>query len=85
MLQTDISSQYRLEVQKVGDEIQLQVTKGAEFVPQVVADFRGRIKSIQVKEPSLDDVFLKLTGRAIREEEATAKDLMRQGMKVWRR
>jgi len=39
-------------------------------VPKVVVEFNGRIQSIQVKQPSLDDVFLKYTGRHIREEAA---------------
>jgi len=62
-----------------------RVDGGAEFVPRVVMDFGGRIRSIQVKQPSLDDVFLRLTGRAIREEEGSELDRMRQGSKLWRR
>ena len=61
-----------------------QVEHGAEFVPRVVVDFDGRIESIQVKQPSLDDVFLHLTGRAIREEEGKDIDRMRQIGKLWR-
>jgi ABC-2 type transport system ATP-binding protein len=72
-------------VQEVGQEFHFQVDGGAEFVPRVVMDFAGRIKSIQVKQPSLDDVFLQLTGRAIREEEGSERDRMRQGSKLWRR
>lgn len=82
-LQADLAARYDVEVQQVSGEYHFQVTSGAEFVPRVVADFPGRIKSIQVKQPSLDDVFLKLTGRAIREEEGTALDLMRMGRKMW--
>jgi hypothetical protein len=40
---------------------------------------------VQVKQPSLEDVFLKLTGHGIRPEEGSAMDLMRQGMALWRR
>ena len=49
----------------------------------VAVDFDGRIRSIQVKPPSLDDVFLQLTGRIIREEEGTTLDQMRQARKMW--
>jgi len=34
---------------------------------------------------SLEDAFLKLTGKKIREEEATSKDMMRMRHKIWRR
>jgi ABC-2 type transport system ATP-binding protein len=82
-LQQDIATRYGVAVQQVGTEFHFQVTHGAEFVPRVVVDFNGRIQSIQVKQPSLDDVFLQLTGRIIREEEGTALDRMRQARKLW--
>jgi ABC-2 type transport system ATP-binding protein len=59
--------------------------RGAEFVPRLVSDFAGRIKSIQVKEPSLEDVFLRLTGHMIRADEGKAVDQMRQAAQLWRR
>ena len=65
-------------------EFHFQINAGAEFVPRLVTDFHGRVKSVQVKQPSLEDVFLKLTGRAIREQEGSALDLMRQGARLWR-
>src|SRR5262249_51243944 len=82
-LEHDIAARYGVVVQKVGSEFHFQVAHGAEFVPRVVVDFNGRIRSIQVKQPSLDDVFLQLTGRVIREEEGTGLDRMRQVRKAW--
>ncbi|HEV3085292.1 MAG TPA: ATP-binding cassette domain-containing protein [Gemmataceae bacterium] len=84
-LQNDIALRYGIEVQAVNGEFHFQVAGGAEFVPRVVVDFKERIKSIQVKQPSLDDVFLQLTGHAIREEEGSDLDRMRQGAKLWMR
>ncbi len=84
-LETDLAARYRVEVQRAGSELHFQVTRGAEFVPRLIADFGGRITSVQIKQPSLEDVFLKLTGRAIRAEEGSVMDLMRQGMQLWRR
>jgi ABC-2 type transport system ATP-binding protein len=82
-LQRDIAVRYGVAVQRVGTEFHFQASHGAEFVPRVAVDFRGRIRSIQVKQPSLDDVFLQLTGRIIRDEEGTALDRMRQIRKMW--
>ena len=84
-LERDISARYRVAVQRVGTgpESHFQVSDGAEFVPRVAVDFRGRIRSIQVTPPSLDDVFLKLTGRIIREEEGTTLDWIAQIRKIW--
>jgi ABC-2 type transport system ATP-binding protein len=82
-LQHDIAARYGVRVQEVGGEFHFQVTRGAEFVPRVVVDFDDRVRSIQVKQPSLDDVFLFLTGRVIREEEGSELDRMRQVRKQW--
>ena len=83
-LQHDLAERYGVEVLKVDGAFHFQVPHGAEFVPRVVIDFKDRVKSIQVKQPSLDDVFLQLTGRAIREEESSELDRLRQGVKAWR-
>jgi len=83
-LQHDLAERYGVEVLKVDSAFHFQVPHGAEFVPRVVMDFTDRVKSIQVKQPSLDDVFLQLTGRAIREEESSDLDRLRQGVKAWR-
>jgi ABC-2 type transport system ATP-binding protein len=83
-LREDLAVRYGVVVQEVDGEFHFQVEQGAEFVPRVVVDFPGRIRSIQVKQPSLDDVFLHLTGHAIREEEGNILDQMRVGVKLWR-
>ena len=80
-----LAAKYGVDVQKVGGEFHFQMASGAEFVPKLLTDFPGRITSVQIKQPSLEDVFLKLTGRAIREEEGSVRDMMRQGMKLFGR
>jgi ABC-2 type transport system ATP-binding protein len=57
--------------------LRVEVRDGAAFVPRLVREAGVEVTSVQFRRPSLDDVFMKLTGRAIREEEAGAKDQMR--------
>jgi ABC-2 type transport system ATP-binding protein len=83
-LAADLASRYQVDVQKAGGEFHFQMAGGAAFIPRLMADFGSRITSVQVKQPSLEDVFLKLTGHGIRADEGSIKDLMRQGMQLWR-
>ena len=57
-----------------------QVARGAEFLPGFVRGFPLRIDSIAVRRPTLDDVFVNLTGRRMRDEGGGEDELRR-----WRR
>ena len=83
-LSADLTAKYGVAVTASGASLHFQMANGAEFIPRLLGDFGGRITSVQIKQPSLEDVFLKLTGREIRDEEGSVKDLMRQGVALWR-
>lgn len=76
-----IARRYGVEVRKVRlqnwDHLQLEMENGHEFIPRLVGDFPGEVLSVGLSKPTLDDVFLKLTGRAIREESPSARERMR--------
>jgi ABC-2 type transport system ATP-binding protein len=49
----------------------LTVTNGESFIPRVFETAQSlgmEISSVAVRKPNLEDVFIKLTGREIREE-----------------
>ena len=58
--------------------ISFSVPQGEAFLPELVRDFPERLLSVGVRRPTLDDVFLSLTGRAIRDEGADSHDQLRQ-------
>jgi ABC-2 type transport system ATP-binding protein len=70
-------------------KILLTVNRGESFIPQVVhtaTDFGLDIDSVSMRKPNLEDLFIKLTGRDIRDEGTTeAKDRIRIFMKPRRR
>jgi len=47
--------------------------KGEEFIPELIRDFGTKIVSVSIHRPTLDDVFLQLTGKEIRDEAATRR------------
>lgn len=77
---------YGAAVHKVSGQgnglFQLEMDNAHEFIPRLVEDFPGEILSVALNKPTLDDVFLKLTGRAIREETVSALDRMRRFSRV---
>ena len=64
----EIRSLHAKEGKQDGGEIVLETDNGEEFIPVLVSSLKTRILSISMRRPTLDDVFLKLTGREIREE-----------------
>jgi ABC-2 type transport system ATP-binding protein len=69
--------------QQTSEGLRVEIDHGDQFIPRVMramdeAEPRLTISSVNLRRPTLEDVFIKLTGRAIREEEASATDSMRQ-------
>ncbi|MFC2023985.1 ATP-binding cassette domain-containing protein [Chloroflexota bacterium] len=85
----EIGQRYQTEVRHDHDhdEISFEVSKGKEFLPTFVREFDTRILSVSLRHPSLDDVFLKLTGREMRDEEVNdvLKAMIRQHGRRMRR
>ncbi len=83
----EIKLRYRIEARHDGDGLTFEVASGEEFLPTFIKEFSTKIQSVSLRRPSLDDVFLKLTGREMREEEVsdTFKAMVRQHGRRMRR
>jgi ABC-2 type transport system ATP-binding protein len=62
------SLKYVTNVQRLSGEVSLTVS-GASSHLQEILGIVGEVKSVEVRSPTLDDVFIHYTGRAIREEQ----------------
>lgn len=68
--------------------LEIEVDKGDRRIPEVVDIVRDsgvELLSITLKKPSLEDVFIEITGKTIREAEASEKDVSKQDMRIRRR
>lgn len=85
----ELASERLIQVHRVetrtGPEGQLivETEKGDQFIPKIMETFSNgakpiNVQSVSLRQPTLEDVFIKLTGHAIREQEADSKDQMRQ-------
>jgi len=80
-----LNEQFGLEVKVGPEDLHFEVQKGEEFIPRLVSDSSVEILSIGLRRPTLDDVFLKFTGRRIRDEDLSAKEQWKARMKRGRR
>lgn len=60
--------------------LSIEVADGETFLPRLFNELEAKIESIELRRPTLDDVFLSLTGRAIRDEAASDGERRRHGM-----
>jgi ABC-2 type transport system ATP-binding protein len=83
----EIRHRYQIEARHDSDGITFEVTNGETFIPDFIKELGVKILSISLRRPTLDDVFLKLTGRELREEEVkdTFKEIARQHGRRMRR
>ncbi len=73
-----LEGQYKLKPSLQNGTVSFTVPRGEEFLPGFVTGFPLRLLSIGLRRPTLEDVFLKLTGRTIREQEANPMQVMRR-------
>ena len=83
----EIKNRYQIEARHDGEGLCFEVANGEQFLPVFLREFSTRILSVSMRRPSLDDVFLKLTGREMREEDVsdTFKAMVRQHGRRMRR
>jgi ABC-2 type transport system ATP-binding protein len=77
-LRRRIRAHFGIEAQGDREDLLLEVERAEEFIPRLLERLGSEIRFVSVVKPSLNDVFLRLVGREIREEEANSKDTKRQ-------
>jgi ABC-2 type transport system ATP-binding protein len=63
-----IRAKFQLETETVNGVVRLERPRGHEFVPQLIEALPGLIESVSVGKPTLEDVFIHVTGRFFRDE-----------------
>lgn len=77
----EMAKRYGVSASEADGELVFEVQAGAEFVPKLVRELTVPVVSVSVHRPTLEDVFLKLTGREIRDEEASGRDKLKGTMR----
>jgi ABC-2 type transport system ATP-binding protein len=80
-----LTERYGIEPTMVDGTIRFHVTAGEAFLPEFVRGFPEPISTISLSRPSLDDVFLTLTGREIRDSELDSRQQLLARGRRWAR
>jgi ABC-2 type transport system ATP-binding protein len=79
----EIARKLEVEGELTDDGLVLRVPDGEAFVPRLFDHLEAvGVQCVTVRRPSLDDVFMKYTGRAIRDAEAGSQDQFKMNAMV---
>ena len=81
----EVKAHFQIEAKQDGQELTFEVPQGDRFIPGLVDKLNTRVLSVSLRRPTLDDVFIKLTGRELRDAEAGSMDQLRGEMRTWHR
>jgi ABC-2 type transport system ATP-binding protein len=64
-----IRERFAIHVEQVDGTVRIERERGHEFIPELVEAFAGtaKIRSVSLGKPTLEDVFIHVTGRAFRD------------------
>lgn len=69
-LAQEIRQAFELEAKDTGTELEFSVPDGGQFIPILLSRLSGAVESVSIRRPTLDDVFVSLTGHQIRDSGA---------------
>jgi ABC-2 type transport system ATP-binding protein len=81
----DIRKLFDMQASEKDGEIFISAMKGDACIPALIREIGEKVLSVRMQRPTLNDVFLKLTGKAIREQNGTAQDDIKSMVRSYRR
>ncbi len=76
---------FHVDVSEKGDELFLTSLKGDACIPEIIRTVGEAVLSVRLQRPTLNDVFLKMTGREIRGEDVSPNDDIKNTVRTYRR
>lgn len=81
---SEIEKKFGFEVSEKDGELFMTCSMGDACIPEIIRSIRD-VQSVRLQRPTLNDVFLKMTGRDIRDEELSAGDAFKEDIRSHRR
>ncbi len=82
----EIQKVFNIAAHEENGGLSLEVERGDELIPRLIHGLPVKTISVSLKKPTLNDVFLRLTGRTIRDEGAqNSREITREFVRSHRR
>lgn len=81
----EIEKLFDLDVSEKNGELFLTTMKGESFIPEIIKTIGAKVLSVRLQRPTLNDVFIKMTGKQIRDEEVSSTDTLKDDIRAYRR
>ena len=63
-----LRDRFGVEASRVGDMLRIERERGHELLAEIATTFPGQFRSLTIGKPTLEDVFIKLTGKTLAEQ-----------------
>jgi ABC-2 type transport system ATP-binding protein len=81
----EIQKTFNLQVSEKENQLYMTCSRGDTCIPEIIRSLGDKVLSVRIQSPTLNDVFLNLTGKTIREEEVSGNDTVRESIRAYRR
>ncbi|UCD36175.1 MAG: ATP-binding cassette domain-containing protein [Nitrospiraceae bacterium] len=81
----EISRLFNIHADEKEGELYLTSNRGDACIPDLIRGLGDMVVSVKLQRPTLNDVFLKLTGKAIRDEEGSGMSSIKEEVRAYRR
>lgn len=81
----EIEKLFNVEVSEKDNELFLTSLKGDACIPEIIKTIGENVLSVRLQRPTLNDVFLKMTGKQIREQNGSSENTVKEAVRAYRR
>lgn len=67
-LSAALQQRFQVMATRIGDTLRIERERGHELLGEIARDFPGRFRALTLGKPTLEDVFIKLTGKRLESE-----------------
>lgn len=80
LAEAELRERFSIQAKRMDGTLQFEIQDGEKFLPAFIQGFGQTLKSVSVRKPTLEDLFVMLTGREIRP--SAGEDLYRSAARL---